>query len=54
VEVRVGGRRAVYRIAGSATAGTREIVAARRARGGTVRVRIVSGTAGVDGLGVRP
>ncbi len=54
VEVRVGSRRAVYRISGSATTGTREIVAARRAHAGTVRVRIVSGTAGIDGLGVRP
>ena len=54
VEVRVGSKRVVYRISGGATTGTREIVAARRARAGTVRVRIVSGTAGVDGLGVRP
>ncbi|HEV7493029.1 hypothetical protein [Baekduia sp.] len=54
IEVRVGSKRAVYRISGSATAATREIVAAPRARAGTVRVRIVSGTAGVDGLGVRP
>jgi hypothetical protein len=54
IEVRVGGRRAVYRIAGSPTPATREIVAARRARAGSISVRIVSGTAGVDGLGVRP
>jgi hypothetical protein len=54
IEVRVGAKRAVYRISGSATAATREIVAAPRARAGTVRVRIVSGSAGVDGLGVRP
>jgi hypothetical protein len=54
VEVRVGGKRAVYRISGSATASTREIVTARRTSAGTVRVRIVTGTAGVDGLGVRP
>jgi hypothetical protein len=54
VEVRVGGKRAVYRISGSATRATREIVAARRTRAGAVRVRIISGTAGVDGLGVRP
>jgi hypothetical protein len=54
VEVHVGGKRAVYRISGSATGAAREIVAARRARAGTVMVRIVSGTAGVDGLGVRP
>jgi hypothetical protein len=54
VEVRAGAKRAVYRITGSAAGLTREIVAARRARAGTVGVRIVSGTAGVDGLGVRP
>jgi hypothetical protein len=54
VEVRVGSKRVVYRISGTPTTGTREIVAARRARGGTVGVRIVSGTAGIDGLGVRP
>jgi hypothetical protein len=54
IEVRVGGKRAVYRVSGSATEVTREIGAARRVRAGTVKVRIVSGTAGVDGLGVRP
>jgi hypothetical protein len=54
IEVRVGSKRVVYRISGSTTTGTREIVAARRGRGGAVGVRIVSGTAGVDGLGVRP
>jgi hypothetical protein len=54
VEVRIGDKRAVYRISGSTTRSTREIVAARRTRAGTVGVRIISGTAGVDGLGVRP
>jgi hypothetical protein len=54
VEVRAGGRRATYRISGSATKATREIVAPARARAGKVTVRVVRGQVGVDGVGVRP
>jgi hypothetical protein len=54
VEVRAGGRRATYRVGGSATTATREIVAPARARAGAVTVRVVRGQVGVDGVGVRP
>ena len=54
VEVRAGGKRVTYRVSGSATRATREIVAPARARAGTVTVRVVRGQVGVDGVGVRP
>jgi hypothetical protein len=54
VEITAGGKRATYRVSGSATTATREIVTAARARAGTVTVRIVRGKAGVDGVGTRP
>ncbi|ADB50145.1 hypothetical protein [Conexibacter woesei] len=54
VEVRAGSHRAVYRVAGSTTAATRELVAPWRARSGVVTVRVVAGEVGIDGVGVRP
>ena len=54
IEISAGGRRATYRVSGSATTATREIVTAARARAGTVTVRIARGKAGVDGVGTRP
>jgi hypothetical protein len=54
IEVRAGGRVAVYRVSASTTVQTREIVAASRKAAGSVRVRIVRGEAGIDGVGVRP
>ncbi len=54
IEINAGGKRATYRVSGSATTATREIVTAARARAGTVTVRIVRGEAGVDGVGTRP
>ncbi|MET0602841.1 MAG: hypothetical protein ABW167_12710 [Baekduia sp.] len=54
IEITAGGKRATYRVSGSATTATREIVTAARARAGAVTVRIVRGKAGVDGVGTRP
>ncbi len=54
VEITAGGKRATYRVSGSATTATREIVTKARARAGAVTVRIVRGKAGVDGVGTRP
>lgn len=54
VEIIAGGKRATYRVSGSATTATREIVTTARARAATVTVRIVRGQAGVDGVGTRP
>ena len=54
IEISAGGKRATYRVSGSATTATREIVTVARARAGTVTVRIVRGKAGVDGVGIRP
>ena len=54
VEITAGGKRATYRVSGSATTATREIVTKARARAGTVSVRIVRGKGGIDGVGTRP
>jgi hypothetical protein len=54
VEITAGGKRATYRVSGSATTATREIVTTARARAGTVTIRVVRGKAGVDGVGTRP
>ncbi len=54
IEISAGGKRATYRVSGSATTATREIVTAARARAGAVTVRIVRGKAGVDGVSTRP
>jgi hypothetical protein len=54
VEIRSGGTTRTYRVTGSATTRTREIVAPARKRAGAVTVRIVRGQAGIDGVGVRP
>lgn len=54
VEITAGGKRATYRLSGSATTATREIVTKARARAGTVSVRIVRGKGGIDGVGTRP
>jgi hypothetical protein len=54
VEIAAGGRRATYRVSGSATTATREIVSRGRTQAGTVTVRVVRGQAGIDGVGTRP
>jgi hypothetical protein len=54
IEITAGDKRATYRVSGSATTATHEIVTKARARAGAVTVRIVRGKAGVDGVGTRP
>jgi len=54
VEITAGGKRTTYRVSGSATTATREVVTRARSRAGTVTVRIVRGQAGIDGVGTRP
>jgi hypothetical protein len=54
IQVSAGGKSTTYRVGGSRTTSTREIVAPARARAGTVTVRVVRGQAGIDGVGVRP
>jgi hypothetical protein len=53
VELRGGGKREVFRIAGSGTTRTRALTGARRS-GGRLTIRVLSGTVGLDGVAVTP
>lgn len=50
VELRAGGRRQLLRIKGSATKATRELKFGRAIKAGTVRLKVLSGSVGVDGV----
>lgn len=54
IEVRAGGRRQTFRVAGSPRAVTRTVTAASRTRAGEVSLRVLSGSVEVDGAGLAP
>ncbi|MBJ7471526.1 MAG: hypothetical protein JHD16_09505 [Solirubrobacteraceae bacterium] len=52
LELRSGKRREVYRITGSKTRATRQVQLSKAVARGTLRVRVLSGTVGIDGVAV--
>jgi hypothetical protein len=54
VAIAVGKRHQIVTIAGSRTEASRVVIGARRTRPGTVHIRILKGTVGIDGVALTP
>jgi hypothetical protein len=54
VEVRAGGGHRTFALRGSRSAAPRLLLAAGRAHAGTVTLRVIAGTVGIDGVAVTP